>query len=182
MGARHQRPRDIIILAIDLSEQNSTPKLSLSVYHLSQGFEIKAWCVKSANQLVSCLWFYTIQFLNLQTTSLLIALSVCFSYFQDSTEGHFRVRYDVTEVPITLPFQKPLADKPNPKQGIGKPSVPSKRKYMLLHLLLFQILSSFCYNVFLGCMRLCAICTRVKPHVLLCVFVVYLVHEVYGKT
>nr|ADN34297.1 WD-repeat protein [Cucumis melo subsp. melo] len=38
---------------------------------------------------------------------------------EDSTEGHFRVRYEVTEVPITLPFQKPLADKPNPKQGIG---------------------------------------------------------------
>jgi hypothetical protein len=28
--------------------------------------------------------------------------------------------YEVTEVPISLPFQKPPADKPNPKQGIGK--------------------------------------------------------------
>ncbi|XP_022969756.1 WD repeat-containing protein WRAP73 isoform X1 [Cucurbita maxima] len=38
---------------------------------------------------------------------------------EDSTEGHFRVRYEVTEMPVTLPFQKPLVDKPNPKQGIG---------------------------------------------------------------
>ncbi|XP_022159755.1 WD repeat-containing protein WRAP73 isoform X3 [Momordica charantia] len=38
---------------------------------------------------------------------------------EDSTEGHFRVRYDVTEVPVTLPSQKPPADKPNPKQGVG---------------------------------------------------------------
>ncbi|CAB4269982.1 unnamed protein product [Prunus armeniaca] len=36
----------------------------------------------------------------------------------DASEGHFRVRYEVTEVPISLPFQKPPADKPNPKQGI----------------------------------------------------------------
>ncbi|CAL2241696.1 unnamed protein product [Prunus armeniaca] len=42
----------------------------------------------------------------------------------DASEGHFRVRYEVTEVPISLPFQKPPADKPNPKQGIGKPFLP----------------------------------------------------------
>ncbi|KAL3599271.1 hypothetical protein D5086_007189 [Populus alba] len=36
----------------------------------------------------------------------------------DVSEGHFRVMYEVTEVPISLPFQKPPADKPNPKQGI----------------------------------------------------------------
>lgn len=38
----------------------------------------------------------------------------------DARGGHFKVRYEVMEVPITFPFQKPLADKPNPKQGIGK--------------------------------------------------------------
>ncbi|KAL5569798.1 hypothetical protein UlMin_026373 [Ulmus minor] len=42
---------------------------------------------------------------------------------EDSSKGHFGVRYDVTEVPVNLPFQKPLADKPNPKQGICMPSV-----------------------------------------------------------
>ncbi|OIV90622.1 hypothetical protein TanjilG_01703 [Lupinus angustifolius] len=36
----------------------------------------------------------------------------------DAPEEPFRVRYEVTEVPINLPFQKPPADKPNPKQGI----------------------------------------------------------------
>ncbi|KAL9995136.1 putative transcription factor WD40-like family [Helianthus debilis subsp. tardiflorus] len=30
------------------------------------------------------------------------------------------VRYDVMELPVTFPFQKPPTDKPNPKQGIGK--------------------------------------------------------------
>jgi len=38
----------------------------------------------------------------------------------DSPEEPFRVRYEVMEVPINLPFQKPPAEKPNPKQGIGK--------------------------------------------------------------
>lgn len=44
-----------------------------------------------------------------------------FCFKEDASEGHFRVRYEVMELPITLPFQKPPADKPNPKQGIGKP-------------------------------------------------------------
>ena len=43
------------------------------------------------------------------------------SFFVDATEGHVRVRYEVMDVPITLPSQKPPADKPNPKQGVGKP-------------------------------------------------------------
>ncbi|KAL6311450.1 hypothetical protein AAG906_005370 [Vitis piasezkii] len=38
----------------------------------------------------------------------------------DAPEGHVRVRYEVMEVPITLPSQKPPADKPNPKQGVDK--------------------------------------------------------------
>ncbi|CAB4274659.1 unnamed protein product [Prunus armeniaca] len=42
--------------------------------------------------------------------------------FAQGNDGHFRVRYEVTEVPISLPFQKPPADKPNPKQGIGRTS------------------------------------------------------------
>lgn len=36
------------------------------------------------------------------------------------SETLVQVRYDVMEVPITLPSQKPQADKPNPKQGIGE--------------------------------------------------------------
>lgn len=40
--------------------------------------------------------------------------------WEDTAEGCLSVRYEVMEVPITLPFQKPPADKPNPKQGIGK--------------------------------------------------------------
>ncbi|CAH2073669.1 unnamed protein product [Thlaspi arvense] len=38
----------------------------------------------------------------------------------DGSEGYISVRYDVMELPVALPFQKPLADKPNPKQGVGK--------------------------------------------------------------
>ncbi|KZV41070.1 hypothetical protein F511_14046 [Dorcoceras hygrometricum] len=34
-------------------------------------------------------------------------------------EAYVHVRYDVMELPITLPSQKPPVDKPNPKQGIG---------------------------------------------------------------
>jgi hypothetical protein len=33
--------------------------------------------------------------------------------------GGYRVKYDVMDVPITLPSQKQATDKPNPKQGIG---------------------------------------------------------------
>lgn len=38
---------------------------------------------------------------------------------ENAPEGPLRVRYEVAAVPITLPFQKPPPDKPNPKQGIG---------------------------------------------------------------
>ncbi|XWS36981.1 hypothetical protein CRYUN_Cryun19dG0004000 [Craigia yunnanensis] len=48
----------------------------------------------------------------------------------DAPEGHFKVRYEVMEVPITLPFQKPLADKPNPKQGIGLLSWSNASQYI----------------------------------------------------
>ncbi|XP_010275400.1 PREDICTED: WD repeat-containing protein WRAP73 isoform X2 [Nelumbo nucifera] len=38
---------------------------------------------------------------------------------ENAPEGHYRVRYKVMDLPITLPSQKPPVDKPNPKQGIG---------------------------------------------------------------
>ncbi|KAF6176735.1 hypothetical protein GIB67_031546 [Kingdonia uniflora] len=45
-------------------------------------------------------------------------------------EGHSRVRYKVMELPISLPFQKPPADKPNPKQGIGLLSWSKDSQYL----------------------------------------------------
>ncbi|KAK0596388.1 hypothetical protein LWI29_015257 [Acer saccharum] len=48
----------------------------------------------------------------------------------DAPDGHFRVRYEVMEVPITLPSQKPPADKPNPKQGIGLMSWSRDSQYI----------------------------------------------------
>lgn len=38
----------------------------------------------------------------------------------DASEGYISVRYEVMDLPVALPFQKPLVDKPNPKQGVGK--------------------------------------------------------------
>ncbi|KAK2994685.1 hypothetical protein RJ640_026164 [Escallonia rubra] len=49
---------------------------------------------------------------------------------EDAPEGHIQVRYDIMEVPITLPFQKPPPDKPNPKQGIGLMSWSSDSQYI----------------------------------------------------
>lgn len=52
---------------------------------------------------------------------LLSFLLIMQPFFSDSvSETQIQVRYDVMEVPITLPSLKPPADKPNPKQGIGK--------------------------------------------------------------
>lgn len=45
---------------------------------------------------------------------------IMISSADNAAETCIQVRYDVLEVPITLPSQKPPADKPNPKQGIGK--------------------------------------------------------------
>lgn len=42
------------------------------------------------------------------------------SHADNASETYIQVRYDVMDVPITLPSQKPPADKPNPKQGIGE--------------------------------------------------------------
>ncbi|EXB57235.1 hypothetical protein L484_001236 [Morus notabilis] len=49
---------------------------------------------------------------------------------EDTSEGHFRVRYEITDVPVNLPFQKPPADKPNPKQGIGLLSWSNDSQYI----------------------------------------------------
>ncbi|GAB2294098.1 hypothetical protein Dimus_028317 [Dionaea muscipula] len=38
---------------------------------------------------------------------------------ENASEEQSTVRYEVVEVPIALPFQKPSVDKPNPKQGVG---------------------------------------------------------------
>ncbi|CAA2997769.1 WD repeat-containing WRAP73 [Olea europaea subsp. europaea] len=46
------------------------------------------------------------------------------------SETQIQVRYDVMEVPITLPSLKPPADKPNPKQGIGLMSWSSDSQYI----------------------------------------------------
>ncbi|KAK9144874.1 hypothetical protein Sjap_004777 [Stephania japonica] len=37
---------------------------------------------------------------------------------ENSSEGPYRVRYKLMELPISMPSQKPPVDKPNPKQGI----------------------------------------------------------------
>lgn len=49
---------------------------------------------------------------------------------ENGAEGHIEVRYDVLQVPITLPFQKPPVDKPNPKQGISLLSWSSNSQYI----------------------------------------------------
>ncbi|KAF6149891.1 hypothetical protein GIB67_008612 [Kingdonia uniflora] len=51
---------------------------------------------------------------------------------ENPPEGHSRVRYIVMELPISLPFQKPPADKPNPKQGIDEALVKEQAKFNAL--------------------------------------------------
>lgn len=41
----------------------------------------------------------------------------------DASESYISVRYEVMELPVAFPFQKPPAEKPNPKQGVGKLSL-----------------------------------------------------------
>ncbi|RRT45266.1 hypothetical protein B296_00005460 [Ensete ventricosum] len=38
---------------------------------------------------------------------------------ESAAEGNTRVKYKVMDFPVSLPFQKPAPDKPNPKQGIA---------------------------------------------------------------
>lgn len=45
-------------------------------------------------------------------------------------ENYTEVRYDIMELPVTLPTLKPPADKPNPKQGIGLMSWSSDNLYI----------------------------------------------------
>ncbi|KAL0321688.1 UNVERIFIED_CONTAM: WD repeat-containing protein WRAP73 [Sesamum calycinum] len=47
-----------------------------------------------------------------------------------AAEAYIQFRYDVMEVPITLPSQKPAAEKPNPKQGIGLMSWSNDSQYI----------------------------------------------------
>uniref|UniRef100_A0A803KS83 WD-repeat protein n=1 Tax=Chenopodium quinoa TaxID=63459 RepID=A0A803KS83_CHEQI len=48
----------------------------------------------------------------------------------DVSERQIGVRYEVADLPITLPFQKPAMDKPNPKQGIGLMAWSSDSQYI----------------------------------------------------
>ncbi|XP_073273927.1 uncharacterized protein [Primulina huaijiensis] len=48
----------------------------------------------------------------------------------NARETLIHVRYDVMELPITLPSQKPPVDKPNPKQGIGLISWSSNSQFL----------------------------------------------------
>ncbi|KAG5616544.1 hypothetical protein H5410_016368 [Solanum commersonii] len=48
----------------------------------------------------------------------------------NASEAHIQVRYNVLEVPINLPSQKPPADKPNPKQGISLMSWSSDSQFI----------------------------------------------------
>ncbi|XP_068634850.1 uncharacterized protein [Aristolochia californica] len=49
---------------------------------------------------------------------------------ENSSEQHVRVRYKVMDSPISLPFQKPPHEKPNPKQGIGMLSWSNDSQYL----------------------------------------------------
>lgn len=49
---------------------------------------------------------------------------------ENSPEGPVRIRYKVMDLPISLPFQKPPADKPNPKQGVGLLSWSKDSRYL----------------------------------------------------
>lgn len=64
-------------------------------------------------------------------TYLITEFDNIFPCFPDNApERQIQVRYDVMEVPITLPSQKPAADKPNPKQGIGKADSDANTEYI----------------------------------------------------
>lgn len=41
------------------------------------------------------------------------------SLTENVADGNSGIKYKVMDIPISLPFQKPTVDKPNPKQGIG---------------------------------------------------------------
>lgn len=68
---------------------------------------------------------YGSHFDNSWRNSLIYHLILCllslyvFSVPESAAEGNTRVKYKVMDFPVSLPFQKPAPDKPNPKQGIG---------------------------------------------------------------
>ncbi|KAL5728427.1 hypothetical protein ACHQM5_001513 [Ranunculus cassubicifolius] len=49
---------------------------------------------------------------------------------ENPPEGPVRIRYKVMDLPISLPFQKPPVDKPNPKQGVGLLSWSKDSRYL----------------------------------------------------
>lgn len=49
---------------------------------------------------------------------------------ENGGDGSSRVKYKVMDLPISLPFQKPVVDKPNPKQGIGLLSWSCDSQYL----------------------------------------------------
>lgn len=50
---------------------------------------------------------------------------------ENPSEDNTRVRYKVIDFPVTLPYQKPPIDKPNPKQGIGLLAWSTDSHYLL---------------------------------------------------
>lgn len=64
----------------------------------------------------------------------------------NAAETCIQVRYDVLEVPVTLPSQKPHPDKPNPKQGIGEAESSAYVNYFILFVMIStkaQVIASF---------------------------------------
>ncbi|XP_074583847.1 uncharacterized protein LOC141839894 isoform X2 [Curcuma longa] len=57
--------------------------------------------------------------LQLDMTELYLSDNFPHGIQENAAEGNLRVKYKVMDCPFSLPFQKPAADKPNPKQGIG---------------------------------------------------------------
>ncbi|EFJ17238.1 hypothetical protein SELMODRAFT_115139 [Selaginella moellendorffii] len=50
---------------------------------------------------------------------------------ENSGDSHVRVRYKVADIPVRIAAQKPPADKPNPKQGIGLLAWSADSRYLL---------------------------------------------------
>lgn len=65
------------------------------------------------------LFFIFFSFFNLHNL-LLFDKSISLLLSENGPEGHSSARYKVMELPISLPYQKPPPDKPNPKQGVGE--------------------------------------------------------------
>ncbi|CAH9090720.1 unnamed protein product [Cuscuta epithymum] len=68
--------------------------------------------------------------LNLDMSELSLSDDFAHHNNDEAPERQIHVRYDIMEVPITLPSQKPAVDKPNPKQGIGLMSWSNDSEYI----------------------------------------------------